>query len=34
MPAGNISYPVASFPDGLLIVKGSSGWAKKVIKSI
>jgi hypothetical protein len=30
-PAGNVSYPVSSFNGRLLIVRGSSGWVKKVI---
>ena len=32
IPSGNISHPVSSFPEGLLIVKGSSGWIKKVMQ--
>jgi len=32
MLSENVSHPVSSFPDGLLIVKGSSGWVKKIIR--
>jgi hypothetical protein len=31
-PTENVSYPVSSFPEGLLIVKGSSGWSEKVMQ--
>jgi hypothetical protein len=32
-PAGNVSYPVSSFNGRLLIVRGSSGWVKKVMQT-